>query len=119
MLKGNGFFRKIESTKKVENIKVHQRAKKYYINHFAVIKVDEPMCFTLIEEYLDRELKVFEELKELNYIDYAFIDKKTIKITTLFKPKMILNKGLEIREKKRKKQAEKRYTVNRESKRIS
>ena len=39
------------------------------------------------------------------------VDKKTIKIKTLCKPEKILNKGLEIREKIRKKQVVRRHTV--------
>ena len=111
MLKGISYYKKLESTKKNPDFNFIASAKKHYINHFAVMNTGDLICFDLVEKYIDRELEVFEELRELNYIEYAFIDKKTIKIKTLCKPEKILNKGLEIREKIRKKQVVRRHTV--------
>lgn len=111
MLKGISYYKKIEGTNKNPDYNYLERAKKYYINHFAVMNIGDVLYFELVEKFANRELEIFEELKNLNFIDYAFIDKRTIKVKTLCKPKKILNKGLEIREKKYKKQAEKRYTI--------
>lgn len=112
MLKGISYYKKLESTKKNPDVNFVARARRHYINYFAVMNIGDLICFDLVEKYIDRELEVFEELKKESYIEYTFIDKKTIKIKILCKPKKILNKGLEIREKKRKKQAVKRHTIH-------
>ncbi len=53
-----------------------------------------------------------EQLQKINYIDYVFIDRKTIKIKILCKPEKNLNKSLEIRQKIRKQQVVRRHTVD-------
>ena len=75
------------------------------------MKIGDLIYFELIEEFINQELLVFEELKNLNFIEYVFTDRKTIQVKTLHKPKPILNKGLEIRARKHEKQRIKRHTI--------
>lgn len=112
MLKGISYYKKLEGTKINPDFNYIARARKHYINYFEVMKIGDLICFDLVEKYIDRELKVLEELKKINYIDYVFIDRKTIKIKILCKPEKNLNKSLEIRQKIRKQQVVRRHTVD-------
>ena len=114
MIKGLSFYREIEKPckpKKNKNSNLFEIAKKHYINQFALMNIGNLIYFELNEEFINQELLVFEEFKNLNLIEYAFTDRKTIQVKTLYKPKPILNKGLEIRANKHEKQRIKRHTI--------
>ncbi len=114
MLKGLNFYKEIKKPykpKKNKKSNLFEIAKKHYINQFALMKIGDLIYFELIEEFINQELLVFEELKNLNFIEYVFTDRKTIQVKTLHKPKPILNKGLEIRARKHEKQRIKRHTI--------
>ena len=112
MTKGLSFYKEIENPRKnIDDSNLFEIAKKNYINQFALLNIGNTIYFELVEKFISKELLVFEALKELNLIEYAFIDRKTIQVKTLQKPTPILNKGLEIRAKKHEKQARKRYTI--------
>ncbi len=112
MTKGLSFYKEIENPKKnIDDSSLFEIAKKNYINQFALLNIGNTIYFELVEKFISKELLVFEALKELNLIEYAFIDRKTIQVKTLQKPTPILNKDLEIRAKKHEKQARKRYTI--------
>lgn len=112
MIKGLNFYKEIKKSKKsLDDLNLFERAKRSYINQIALLNIGNIIYFELVEEFIPKEILVFEELKSLNVIEFAFIDRKTIQVKTLQKPKAILNKGLEIRAKKHERQAKKRYTV--------
>ena len=92
MIKGLSFYREIEKPckpKKNKNSNLFEIAKKHYINQFALMNIGNLIYFELNEEFINQELLVFEEFKNLNLIEYAFTDRKTIQVKTLYKPKPI------------------------------
>lgn len=110
MLKGVSFYKDIKIKSKIDEKKIIIKARKHYIQQFALVEEGSSIYFELDKNFIEKELFTFEELKDLKLIEYSFVDKKTIKVQTLFKPK-ILNRGLEIRERKKKNQAKKRYSI--------
>ena len=111
IIKGLNFYKEFKNTKDSSNLNLFEKAKKHYINQFALMNIGDLIYFELVEDFINQELLVFEEFKKLNLIVYVFIDRKTIQVKTFYKPKKILNKGLEIRAKKYEKQAIKRHTL--------